>query len=173
MLGRILGALVILTTGQGLQGSAHSILSGDICFCPCSTRPPAPLPSRISPHFSTPTPLAGLRGVCIPPLKCTVVSAGRFRIGHGSSSDPRVIARGRNVQRGLSKILGASGVALHGNADEGIVEEGDFVLLHYIAELQDTGEEFDSTYERKPVFFEVGAGRVMRGLEMAVRAFCP
>lgn len=86
------------------------------------------------------------------------------------------------MQRGLSKILGASpasragvngGVALHGNADEGIVEEGDFVLLHYIAELQDTGEEFDSTYERKPVFFEVGAGRVMRGLEMAVRAFCP
>jgi len=48
-----------------------------------------------------------------------------------------------------------------------VVEEGDIVQLHYLGELEDL-EEFDSTFEREPIEFEVGSGRVIPGIDAAV-----
>lgn len=59
-------------------------------------------------------------------------------------------------------------ISAHGDSSGGEpVEVGDVVRLHYLGDLED-GDEFDSTFERDPIEFEVGSGRVIRGIDAAV-----
>jgi FKBP-type peptidyl-prolyl cis-trans isomerase 2 len=44
---------------------------------------------------------------------------------------------------------------------------GDTVLVHYTGKL-DNGEQFDSSREREPFAFKVGAGQVISGFEQAI-----
>ena len=42
--------------------------------------------------------------------------------------------------------------------------KGDTVHMHYRGRLQDTGKEFDASYNRgKPLSFKIGAGMVIKG----------
>lgn len=48
------------------------------------------------------------------------------------------------------------------------VEKGDIVTVHYIGTLQN-GQEFDNSYKKgKPLSFEVGKGRVIKGWEEGI-----
>lgn len=47
------------------------------------------------------------------------------------------------------------------------VKQGDTVSVHYTGRLED-GTVFDSSREREPLTFEVGAGQVISGFEEAV-----
>lgn len=50
---------------------------------------------------------------------------------------------------------------------EDLIKDGDIIKIHYTGRLPD-GEVFDSTRERAPLIFIVGAGQMVRGLELAV-----
>lgn len=42
--------------------------------------------------------------------------------------------------------------------------KGDTVQMHYRGRLQDTGDEFDASYNRgQPLSFKIGAGMVIKG----------
>lgn len=42
--------------------------------------------------------------------------------------------------------------------------KGDTVQMHYRGRLQDSGEEFDASYNRgTPLSFKIGTGRVIKG----------
>jgi peptidylprolyl isomerase/FKBP-type peptidyl-prolyl cis-trans isomerase SlpA len=47
------------------------------------------------------------------------------------------------------------------------IKQGDTVSVHYTGRLED-GTVFDSSREREPLTFEVGAGQVIEGFENAV-----
>lgn len=48
-----------------------------------------------------------------------------------------------------------------------MVEEGKFIVIHYTGSF-DNGEVFDSSIDRTPLEFKVGAGMVIPGLDKAV-----
>lgn len=52
------------------------------------------------------------------------------------------------------------------------VQDGDTVKVHYTSRLG-SGHVFDTTENRKPMEFTVGQGKVIRGLEKAVRGMSP
>ncbi|MEO0455765.1 MAG: peptidylprolyl isomerase [Cyanobacteria bacterium P01_A01_bin.114] len=51
-------------------------------------------------------------------------------------------------------------------------KQGDTVLIHYTGKLDD-GSVFDSSVERDPLEFSIGAGRVIPGFESAVVGMSP
>jgi FKBP-type peptidyl-prolyl cis-trans isomerase 2 len=51
--------------------------------------------------------------------------------------------------------------------DARTARQGDTVLVHYTGRL-DNGDQFDSSLEREPFAFQVGAGQVISGFEQAV-----
>ncbi|MEM8809647.1 MAG: peptidylprolyl isomerase [Cyanobacteria bacterium P01_G01_bin.38] len=51
-------------------------------------------------------------------------------------------------------------------------KQGDTVLIHYTGKLDD-GSVFDSSIERDPLEFSIGAGRVIPGFESAVLGMAP
>lgn len=52
------------------------------------------------------------------------------------------------------------------------VQDGDTVKVHYTSRLE-SGQLFDTTENRKPMEFTVGQGKVIRGVEKAVRGMRP
>lgn len=52
------------------------------------------------------------------------------------------------------------------------VKKGDTVLIHYTGRYKD-GKVFDSSLEREPLQFEVGAGKILKGVENAVIGMQP
>jgi peptidylprolyl isomerase len=52
------------------------------------------------------------------------------------------------------------------------VQDGDTVQVHYTSRLH-SGQVFDTTENRKPMEFTVGQGKVIRGVERAVRGMSP
>jgi peptidylprolyl isomerase len=56
---------------------------------------------------------------------------------------------------------------MSGCSDSRIVAEGDTVIVHYTGTLDD-GTEFDSSRDRDPLEFTLGAGQMIPGFENAV-----
>ncbi len=70
----------------------------------------------------------------------------------------------------IALALVAAGCTTQENGAEAwpIAEDGDTVQVHYRGYL-DSGEEFDSSYDRgQPLSFEVGAGQMISGFDAAV-----
>jgi len=70
------------------------------------------------------------------------------------------ISPGREAIKGIDFPIGEIVIAKK-------VKKGDTIRVHYRGKLED-GKEFDSSLNREPVQFEVGAGNVIRGFEDAV-----
>ena len=54
----------------------------------------------------------------------------------------------------------------------GQAKQGDTVKVHYTGKLED-GTVFDSSLEREPIAFEIGAGQIIPGFEKAVEGMEP
>ena len=70
----------------------------------------------------------------------------------------------------IALALVAAGCTTQDNGADAtpIAENGDTVQVHYRGYL-DSGEEFDSSYDRgEPLSFEVGAGQMISGFDAAV-----
>ena len=66
----------------------------------------------------------------------------------------------------LSGILLVTGCT--GKEDLAMLEDGNKVKVHYTGKLND-GTVFDSSVEREPLEFTIGAGQMISGFEAAVR----
>ena len=64
-------------------------------------------------------------------------------------------------------LILASIIVISGCGGELSVKNGDTVKVHYTGTLDD-GTEFDSSYERGPLEFTVGEGKLLSGFEQAV-----
>ena len=53
-------------------------------------------------------------------------------------------------------------------ANNGLADDGETISVHYIGMLDD-GTQFDSSRERDPLMFTLGAGQLIAGFENAVR----
>ncbi len=52
-------------------------------------------------------------------------------------------------------------------------KKGDTVSVHYAGSLLDTGKQFDSSYDRgRPLDFQLGAGRVIKGWDEGLLDMC-
>jgi len=70
------------------------------------------------------------------------------------------ISPGRETIKGIDFPIGEIIIAKK-------VKKGDTIRVHYTGRLED-GKEFDSSLNREPLQFEVGAGSVIKGFEDAV-----
>ena len=72
---------------------------------------------------------------------------------------------------GFGASVWVSGNVTSGGGDEStqgpIARDGDTVAVHYTGTL-DSGEEFDSSLEREPLSFVLGAGQMILGFDAAV-----
>lgn len=64
-------------------------------------------------------------------------------------------------------ILLIIAIMMNGCSNNRLAAEGDTVLVHYTGTLED-GTEFDSSRDREPLEFTLGAGQVITGFENAV-----
>jgi len=55
----------------------------------------------------------------------------------------------------------------------GQAKAGDTVKVHYTGKLKEDGTVFDSSVEREPLAFKLGAGQVIPGFEKAVEGLTP
>jgi peptidylprolyl isomerase len=55
----------------------------------------------------------------------------------------------------------------------GHAKAGDTVKVHYTGKLKEDGTVFDSSVEREPLAFKLGAGQVIPGFEKAVEGLTP
>ncbi|UCB42908.1 MAG: peptidylprolyl isomerase [Dehalococcoidales bacterium] len=75
-----------------------------------------------------------------------------------------IIKRSLVVSLGILLIIA---IMMNGCSNNRLAAEGDTVLVHYTGTLED-GTEFDSSRDREPLEFTLGAGQVITGFENAV-----
>ncbi|KAJ5103825.1 FK506-binding protein 2 [Penicillium argentinense] len=52
-------------------------------------------------------------------------------------------------------------------------QNGDNISMHYRGTLQDSGKQFDSSYQRNvPLNFKLGSGRVIKGWDQGLQNMC-
>lgn len=70
---------------------------------------------------------------------------------------------GADLEDGVKKTIVSPGDGIN------FPQEGQNVTVHYTAKVIETGKVFDTTRMRGPMEFEVGGGKILVGLDIAVR----